>query len=66
MKAITSEQAKEEGRQDDMEENDKDISPPPKEEEDKKFKDIKDVRFLVYFFFVCVYNFFYFAKFKLI
>ncbi|XP_043785229.1 cell division cycle and apoptosis regulator protein 1-like [Apis laboriosa] len=42
MKAITSEQAKEEGRQDDIEENDKDISPPPKEEEDKKFKDIKD------------------------
>lgn len=55
MKVITSEQAKEEGRQDDMEENDKDISPPPKEEEDKKFKDIKDVRFLVYFFLcVCV------------
>ncbi|XP_043519547.1 cell division cycle and apoptosis regulator protein 1-like [Frieseomelitta varia] len=42
MKAITSEQAKEEGRQDDIEENEKDISPPPKEEEDKKFKDIKE------------------------
>lgn len=53
MKAITSEQAKEEGRQDDIEEND--ISPPPKEEEDKKFKDIKDVRFLAYFFCACVY-----------
>ncbi|KAK9307660.1 hypothetical protein QLX08_002073 [Tetragonisca angustula] len=42
MKAIASEQAKEEGRQDDIEENEKDISPPPKEEEDKKFKDIKE------------------------
>ncbi|KOX75232.1 Cell division cycle and apoptosis regulator protein 1 [Melipona quadrifasciata] len=42
MKTIASEQAKEEGRQDDIEENEKDISPPPKEEEDKKFKDIKE------------------------
>ena len=48
MKAIASEQAKEEGRQGDIEENEKDISPPPKEEEDKKFKDIKDVNFFVY------------------
>ncbi|OAD53672.1 Cell division cycle and apoptosis regulator protein 1 [Eufriesea mexicana] len=42
MKAAALEQAKEEGRQDDIEENEKDISPPPKEEEDKKLKDIKD------------------------
>ncbi|XP_076164128.1 cell division cycle and apoptosis regulator protein 1 [Ptiloglossa arizonensis] len=42
MKAMTSEQAKEEGRQDDVEENEKDISPPPKEEDDKKFRDNKD------------------------
>lgn len=44
-KAATLEQAKEEGRQDDIEENEKDISPSPKEEEDKKFRD-KDVRLL--------------------
>lgn len=43
------EQAKEEGRQDDVEENEKDISPPPKEEDDKKFRDNKDVRFLIYY-----------------
>ncbi|XP_076753502.1 cell division cycle and apoptosis regulator protein 1 [Xylocopa sonorina] len=42
MKAIASEQAKEEGRQDDVEENEKDVSPPPKEEDDKKFRDSKD------------------------
>ncbi|XP_031842114.1 cell division cycle and apoptosis regulator protein 1 isoform X2 [Nomia melanderi] len=41
-KTIASEQAKEEGRQDDVEENEKDVSPPPKEEEDKKFRDTKD------------------------
>lgn len=46
-KTIASEQAKEEGRQDDVEENEKDVSPPPKEEEDKKFRDTKDVRFSV-------------------
>lgn len=51
MKTITLEQAKEEGRQDDIDENEKDISPPPKEEEDKKFKDIKDVRFFIH---ICV------------
>lgn len=44
-KTVASEQAKEEGRQDDVEENEKDVSPPPKEEEDKKFRDTKDVRF---------------------
>ncbi|XP_034186804.1 cell division cycle and apoptosis regulator protein 1 isoform X1 [Osmia lignaria lignaria] len=38
-KAATLEQAKEEGRQDDIEENEKDVSPSPKEEEDKKFRD---------------------------
>lgn len=42
MKAVTLEQAKEEGRHDDIEENEKDISPSPKEEEDKKFRDNKD------------------------
>ncbi|XP_076643256.1 cell division cycle and apoptosis regulator protein 1 isoform X2 [Halictus rubicundus] len=41
-KTIASEQAKEEGRQDDVEENEKDVSPPPKEEDDKKFRDNKD------------------------
>lgn len=45
-KTIASEQAKEEGRQDDTEENEKDVSPPPKEEDDKKFRDNKDVRFV--------------------
>ncbi|KAK2576941.1 hypothetical protein KPH14_005557 [Odynerus spinipes] len=43
LKAIKLEQAKEEGRQDDVEDNE-DTSPPPKEEEDKKFKDNKDVK----------------------
>lgn len=45
-KAIKLEQAKEEGRQDDVEDNEKDLSPPPKEEskDDKKSKD-KDVNF---------------------
>lgn len=47
MKAITSEQAKEEGKQEDTEENEKDISPPPKEEDDKKLRDSKDVRHLL-------------------
>ncbi|KOC64001.1 Cell division cycle and apoptosis regulator protein 1 [Habropoda laboriosa] len=41
-KTVTSEQAKEEGRQDDIEENEKDVSPPPKEEDDKRFRDNKD------------------------
>ncbi|CAK9821569.1 Cell division cycle and apoptosis regulator protein 1 [Anthophora retusa] len=38
-KTIASEQAKEEGRQDDVEENEKDVSPPPKEEDEKRFRD---------------------------
>lgn len=42
LKAIKSEQAKEEGRQDDMDENEKDVSPPPREDDDKKFRDSKD------------------------
>ena len=44
-KAIKSEQAKEEGRQDEAEENEKESSPIPKEEakEDKKSKDSKEV-----------------------
>ncbi|XP_015434424.1 PREDICTED: cell division cycle and apoptosis regulator protein 1 isoform X2 [Dufourea novaeangliae] len=41
-KAVATEQAKEEGRQDDIEDNEKDVSPPPKEEDDKKFRDNKD------------------------
>ncbi|XP_012149485.2 cell division cycle and apoptosis regulator protein 1 [Megachile rotundata] len=41
-KAVALEQAEAEGRHDDIEENEKDISPSPKEEEDKKFRDNKD------------------------
>lgn len=44
-KAIKSEQAKEEGRQDEVEENEKEASPPPKEDskDEKKAKDTKEV-----------------------
>ncbi|XP_032674232.1 cell division cycle and apoptosis regulator protein 1-like isoform X1 [Odontomachus brunneus] len=42
LKAIKSEQAKEEGRQDEADENEEDVSPPSKEEDDKKFRDSKD------------------------
>lgn len=44
-KAIKSEQAKEEGRQDEPEENDKESMPSPKEEpkEDKRSKESKEV-----------------------
>lgn len=42
LKAVKSEQAKEEGRQDE-DDNEEDISPPSKEEDDKKFRDSKDV-----------------------
>ncbi|XP_070153513.1 cell division cycle and apoptosis regulator protein 1 isoform X2 [Polyergus mexicanus] len=41
LKAIKSEQAKEEGRQDE-DDNEEDVSPPSKEEDDKKFRDSKD------------------------
>ncbi|XP_015190809.1 PREDICTED: cell division cycle and apoptosis regulator protein 1-like [Polistes dominula] len=41
LKAIKLEQAKEEGRQDDVEDNE-DTSPPPKEDDEKKFKENKD------------------------
>ncbi|XP_020712429.2 cell division cycle and apoptosis regulator protein 1-like isoform X2 [Athalia rosae] len=43
-KALKSEQAKEEGRQEEVDENEKDDSPPPKEEskDDKKSKDNKE------------------------
>jgi len=43
LKAVKSEQAKEEGRQDEADENEEDVSPPSKEEDDKKFRDNKDV-----------------------
>ncbi|KAI4499751.1 hypothetical protein M0802_005007 [Mischocyttarus mexicanus] len=43
LKAIKLEQAKEEGRQDDVEDNE-DTSPPPKEDDEKKFKENKDVK----------------------
>lgn len=43
LKAVKSEQAKEEGRQDEADENEEDVSPPLKEEDDKKFRDSKDV-----------------------
>lgn len=43
VKTIKSEQAKEEGRQDEADENEEDVSPPSKEEDDKKFRDSKDV-----------------------
>lgn len=43
LKTIKSEQAKEEGRQDEADENEEDVSPPLKEEDDKKFRDNKDV-----------------------
>ncbi|RLU19767.1 hypothetical protein DMN91_008325 [Ooceraea biroi] len=39
LKAVKSEQAKEEGRQDEADENEEDVSPPSKEEDDKKFRD---------------------------
>lgn len=39
LKTIKSEQAKEEGRQDEADENEEDVSPPSKEEDDKKFRD---------------------------
>lgn len=44
-KAIKSEQAKEEGRQDEVDENEKEISPPPKDDtkDEKKSKDSKEV-----------------------
>lgn len=42
LKAVKSEQAKEEGRQDE-DDNEEDVSPPSKEEDDKKFRDSKDV-----------------------
>ncbi|XP_011643485.1 cell division cycle and apoptosis regulator protein 1-like isoform X3 [Pogonomyrmex barbatus] len=42
LKAVKSEQAKEEGRQDEADENEEDVSPPTKEEDDKKFRDSKD------------------------
>ncbi|XP_036148163.1 cell division cycle and apoptosis regulator protein 1 isoform X2 [Monomorium pharaonis] len=42
LKAVKSEQAKEEGRQDEADENEEDVSPPSKEEDDKKFRDSKD------------------------
>ncbi|XP_043273869.1 cell division cycle and apoptosis regulator protein 1-like isoform X2 [Venturia canescens] len=43
-KAVKSEQAKEEGRQDEVEENEKETSPPPKEDskDEKKAKDGKE------------------------
>ncbi|XP_043679160.1 cell division cycle and apoptosis regulator protein 1-like isoform X2 [Vespula pensylvanica] len=41
LKAMKLEQAKEEGRQDDVEDNE-DTSPPPKEDDEKKFKENKD------------------------
>ena len=46
-KAIKSEQAKEEGRHDDIEENEKESSPTPKEDlkDDKKSKDSKEVNY---------------------
>lgn len=40
LKAVKSEQAKEEGRQDEADENEEDISPPSKDEDDKKFRDV--------------------------
>lgn len=43
LKTIKSEQAKEEGRQDEADENEEDMPPSTKEEEDKKFRDTKDV-----------------------
>lgn len=43
LKAVKSEQAKEEGRQDEADENEEDVSPTLKEEDDKKFRDSKDV-----------------------
>lgn len=43
LKAIKSEQAKEEGRQDEADENEEDVSPSLKEEDDKKIRDSKDV-----------------------
>lgn len=43
LKAIKWEQAKEEGRQDEADENEEDVSPASKEEDDKKFRDSKDV-----------------------
>lgn len=43
VKAMKLEQAKEEGRQDDVEDNE-DTSPPPKEDDEKKFKENKDVK----------------------
>jgi len=42
LKAVKSEQAKEEGRQDEVDENEEDVSPPSKEEDDKKFRDVSD------------------------
>ncbi|XP_011867512.1 PREDICTED: cell division cycle and apoptosis regulator protein 1-like isoform X2 [Vollenhovia emeryi] len=42
LKAVKSEQAKEEGRQDEADENEEDVSPPSKEEDEKKFRDNKD------------------------
>ncbi|XP_020290143.1 cell division cycle and apoptosis regulator protein 1-like isoform X2 [Pseudomyrmex gracilis] len=42
LKAVKSEQAKEEGRQDEGDDNEEDISLPSKEEDDKKFRDSKE------------------------
>jgi hypothetical protein len=42
LKAVKSEQAKEEGRQDEVDENEEDVSPPSKEEDDKKFRDVSN------------------------
>lgn len=47
LKAVKSEQAKEEGRQDEGDDNEEDISLPSKEEDDKKFRDSKEVRSLI-------------------
>jgi len=42
LKAVKSEQAKEEGRQDEVDENEEDVLPPSKEEDDKKFRDVSN------------------------
>jgi len=41
LKAVKSEQAKEEGRQDEVDENEEDVL-PSKEEDDKKFRDVSN------------------------
>lgn len=54
LKAVKSEQAKEEGRQDEADENEEDVSLPSKEEDDKKFRDVSeneyDVKKMLYIF----------------